>query len=61
MGEEAACLLCDGDRAAEELNRVVVWEDELWRLSMSRRGYTTARSPRGLFSAASAPPTSRER
>jgi diadenosine tetraphosphate (Ap4A) HIT family hydrolase len=41
MGEEAACLLCDGERAAEELSRVVVWEDELWRLSMSRRGYTT--------------------
>jgi diadenosine tetraphosphate (Ap4A) HIT family hydrolase len=36
-----ACLLCDGDRAAGELNREVVWEDDLWRLSMSRRGFTT--------------------
>ena len=39
--EAPDCLLCDGDRAADELNRVVVWEDRLWRLSMSRRGYTT--------------------
>lgn len=37
----AECLLCDAERAAVELNRVVVWEDDLWRLSMSRRGYTT--------------------
>ena len=35
-----ACLLCDRDAAAEQLNRVTVWEDDLWRLSMSRRGYT---------------------
>lgn len=35
------CLLCDGDRAAAELGREVVWQDRLWRLSMSRRGYTT--------------------
>ena len=35
------CLLCDADRAADELNRVVVWEDPLWRLAMPRRGYTT--------------------
>ena len=35
------CLLCDGDRAAVDLNRVIVWEDDLWRLSMPRRGYTT--------------------
>lgn len=40
MGEPE-CLLCDGDRAAGELNRDIVWEDRLWRLSMSRRGYTT--------------------
>ncbi len=40
MGE-AECLLCDGDRAARELNRETVWEDDLWRLSMSRRGFTT--------------------
>jgi diadenosine tetraphosphate (Ap4A) HIT family hydrolase len=37
----AECLLCDGERAASELNREVVWEDDLWRLSMSRRGFTT--------------------
>ncbi|HVM25746.1 MAG TPA: hypothetical protein VM253_10160 [Candidatus Limnocylindrales bacterium] len=41
MGIEPDCLLCDGDRAADQLNRVVVWEDAVWRLSMSRRGYTT--------------------
>jgi diadenosine tetraphosphate (Ap4A) HIT family hydrolase len=35
------CLLCDGERAARELNREIVWEDELWRLSMTHRGYTT--------------------
>ena len=35
------CLLCDGERAAGELNREIVWEDDLWRLSMSRRGFTT--------------------
>ena len=33
------CLLCHGDRAAQELNREIVWEDDLWRLSMSRRGF----------------------
>ena len=38
---ERDCILCDGDAAAEALNRVVVWEDDHWRLSMSRRGYTT--------------------
>jgi diadenosine tetraphosphate (Ap4A) HIT family hydrolase len=37
----ADCVLCDGERAASELNRVVVWEDDVWRLSMSRRGFTT--------------------
>ena len=36
-----ACLLCDPDRAEEELNRTTVWEDRLWRLSMPLRGYTT--------------------
>ena len=35
------CVLCDDERAAAELNRETVWEDELWRLSMSRRGFTT--------------------
>jgi diadenosine tetraphosphate (Ap4A) HIT family hydrolase len=38
---EPGCLLCDGERAADELNRAIVWEDDRWRLSMSRRGYTT--------------------
>ncbi len=38
---EPDCLLCDGPRASEELNRDTVWEDALWRLSMSRRGFTT--------------------
>lgn len=38
---ERDCLLCDGDAAADALNRVVVWEDDHWRLSMPRRGYTT--------------------
>lgn len=38
---DADCLLCDGEQAAGVLNREVVWEDRLWRLSMSRRGYTT--------------------
>lgn len=40
MGD-AGCLLCEGERAAQELNREIVWEDDLWRLSMSRRGFTT--------------------
>jgi diadenosine tetraphosphate (Ap4A) HIT family hydrolase len=40
MGERD-CVLCDGERASRELNRTVVWEDGTWRLSMSRRGYTT--------------------
>lgn len=35
------CLLCDRDRAEDDLNRTTVWEDDLWRLSMPRRGYTT--------------------
>jgi diadenosine tetraphosphate (Ap4A) HIT family hydrolase len=40
MAEEV-CLLCDGERAAGMLNREVVWDDRLWRLSMTHRGYTT--------------------
>ena len=35
------CLLCNGDAADSQLGRTRVWEDDLWRLSMSRRGYTT--------------------
>jgi diadenosine tetraphosphate (Ap4A) HIT family hydrolase len=38
---DAACLLCDADQAAAALDREVVWEDAHWRLSMTRRGYTT--------------------
>lgn len=38
---EPACLLCTGAEADEQLGRTLVWEDRLWRLSMSRRGYTT--------------------
>jgi hypothetical protein len=35
------CLLCRGADADAQLNRALVWEDRLWRLSMSCRGYTT--------------------
>jgi diadenosine tetraphosphate (Ap4A) HIT family hydrolase len=35
------CILCDEERAAAELNRETVWEDDLWRLVMTHRGYTT--------------------
>jgi diadenosine tetraphosphate (Ap4A) HIT family hydrolase len=38
---QSDCVLCDADRAATELNREVVWEDALWRLSMTHRGFTT--------------------
>jgi diadenosine tetraphosphate (Ap4A) HIT family hydrolase len=37
---ETDCLLCDGDEADAQLGRTRIWEDDLWRLSMSRRGYT---------------------
>lgn len=40
MGQ-AECALCRSADADAELDRVQVWEDRLWRLSMSRRGYTT--------------------
>jgi diadenosine tetraphosphate (Ap4A) HIT family hydrolase len=35
------CLLCRGADSDEQLGRVPIWEDGLWRLSMSRGGYTT--------------------
>ena len=38
---DADCLLCDGDAADAQLGRTRVWEDDLWRLSMAGRGYTT--------------------
>ena len=28
-----SCILCDPERASAELSRIVVWEDDLWRLS----------------------------
>lgn len=37
---DADCLLCDAERATADLNREIVWEDALWRLSMTHRGYT---------------------
>jgi diadenosine tetraphosphate (Ap4A) HIT family hydrolase len=37
----ADCALCRGPDGDAELDRIQVWEDHLWRLSMSRRGYTT--------------------
>jgi len=40
MGE-SECLLCDGSAADAQFGRTLVWEDRLWRLSMSGRGYTT--------------------
>ena len=35
------CTLCRAADGDAELDRVQVWEDGLWRLSMSVRGYTT--------------------
>jgi diadenosine tetraphosphate (Ap4A) HIT family hydrolase len=32
------CLLCDVARADEFFDRVRVWQDDLWRLSVVRRG-----------------------
>jgi diadenosine tetraphosphate (Ap4A) HIT family hydrolase len=37
---DADCALCRGPEADQELDRVEVWRDELWRLSMSRSGST---------------------
>lgn len=34
-----ACLLCDGDATDARFGRIRVWEDDLWRLSLSGRGY----------------------
>jgi diadenosine tetraphosphate (Ap4A) HIT family hydrolase len=36
------CALCRGARADHELGRVQVWEDDLWRLTMSLDSYTPA-------------------
>lgn len=35
------CAICRGTAGDAELDRVQVWEDRLWRLSMSTSGYTT--------------------
>lgn len=37
-----SCTLCRGVKGDEELGVDLVWEDELWRLTMARRGYTRA-------------------
>jgi diadenosine tetraphosphate (Ap4A) HIT family hydrolase len=34
------CTICRGPEGDAELDRVEVWRDELWRLSMARRGPT---------------------
>ena len=36
------CILCRGAEADEELNRVQVWEDDLWRLTTSLYAETHA-------------------
>jgi diadenosine tetraphosphate (Ap4A) HIT family hydrolase len=36
------CALCRGAGADHELGRVQVWEDDLWRLTMSLDSYTPA-------------------
>lgn len=36
------CTLCRGREGDEELGVDLVWEDDLWRLTMARRGYTRA-------------------
>src|SRR5204863_7509745 len=35
MGTEPDCLLCRGPDGDDELHRVQVWEDGLWRLTVS--------------------------
>jgi diadenosine tetraphosphate (Ap4A) HIT family hydrolase len=36
------CALCQGIESDDELDRAQVWEDRLWRLTMSRRSPTRA-------------------
>jgi diadenosine tetraphosphate (Ap4A) HIT family hydrolase len=36
------CALCRGAEADQEFGRVQVWEDDLWRLTMSMDSYTPA-------------------
>lgn len=33
------CILCDADAADARFNRIRVWEDDLWRLSLTGGGY----------------------
>lgn len=37
---DADCAICRGSAGDDELDRVEVWRDDLWRLSMSRHGST---------------------
>jgi diadenosine tetraphosphate (Ap4A) HIT family hydrolase len=37
---DADCAICRGPAGDDELDRVEVWRDDLWRLSMSRHGPT---------------------
>lgn len=37
---QADCAICRGPRGDDELDRVEVWRDDHWRLSMSRHGPT---------------------
>jgi diadenosine tetraphosphate (Ap4A) HIT family hydrolase len=39
--QEAGCAICLGPATDPELERVQIWEDRLWRVSMSTSGYTT--------------------
>lgn len=36
---ESDCPICDGDGMDARFGRMRVWEDDLWRLSLSGRGY----------------------
>jgi diadenosine tetraphosphate (Ap4A) HIT family hydrolase len=38
--EHSDCTICRGQAGDEELDRVEVWRDDQWRLSMSRHGTT---------------------
>lgn len=35
MDQQAGCVLCQGRAGDEQMLRVEVWEDELWRLTMA--------------------------
>ena len=32
----SSCILCQGDRGDAELGRLLVWEDDLWRLTVAK-------------------------